>query len=220
VVAHVCYTKDFAANEDNMEKFNRYSGAVEENDVQMPVQVLHASSSKLRISELFGTLEDHLNNNTATRYPWAKGFVMGMPLPWFQRPSKWDKDRKVAFITSIWSGVDLGSYLINDVYEIQKVAGVETFREFSESLLDGQQRLTAMEDYILNRIPVPDAAGVPRYWRELSKRERRRFGDVTFVRTTVSSFDEALLIQAYNLRAFGGVAHAESERAVPRTTNP
>jgi hypothetical protein len=112
VVAHVCYTKDFAANEDNMEKFNRYSGAVEENDVQMPVQVLHASSSKLRISELFGTLEDHLNNNTATRYPWAKGFVMGMPLPWFQRPSKWDKDRKVAFITSIWSGVDLGSYLI------------------------------------------------------------------------------------------------------------
>jgi hypothetical protein len=110
--------------------------------------------------------------------------------------------------------------LFNDVYEIQKVAGVETFREFSESLLDGQQRLTAMEDYILNRIAVPDAAGVPRYWRELSKRERRRFGDVTFVRTTVSSFDEALLIQAYNLRAFGGVAHAESERAVPRTTNP
>jgi hypothetical protein len=87
------------------------------------------------------------------------------------------------------------------------------FREFSEVLLDGQQRLSAIEDYLECRFPVPDAAGVLRYWEELPRVERIRFTNTHFPRAEVSSWDEAVLRHVYDLRAFSGTAHQENERA-------
>jgi len=195
-----------------MGAFKRYDGASEDNSITMPRDVLNASSEKLTIGELLGRLET-FDEEGGRMYPWAKGFAMGYPLPSFQRELVWTIAQKVRFIESIWAGGDLASYLLNDTYEFVGTGSAKVFREFSETLLDGQQRLTAMEEYLRGRFAVRDAQNTPRFWSELGRVDRRHFAATTFVRSTVKSFDETLLRKAYDLRAFGGTAHKEHERA-------
>lgn len=196
-------------------QFRRYDGASEvDNGIRMPVDILDARVSNLCISELLGRFERFTDPKSGERdmYPWADRFVMGFPLPSWQRPLVWTIDQKVRFIQSIWSGVDIGSYMINDQWELISTENGDFYREFSEVLLDGQQRLSAMEEYLLNRFPVPDADGVARYWSDLPKIERRRFGSFHFARGTIKSWDEGRLRLAYDLRAFGGTPHTEDQR--------
>jgi len=191
--------------------FSRYADAPEDNGVRMPADELAANIENTVISELLGRLETFTSGKEgAAAFPWAARFAMGYPLPRWQRQLKWSPEQKVTFIFSIWSGVDVGTYMVNNAYAFEADG---TFRALSEVLLDGQQRLTALEEYVTNQFPVPDVNGVPRYWRELSRIERRRFGQFHFCKSTVSSWDEEKLIHAYNLRAFGGTPHEESERA-------
>lgn len=195
--------------------FSRYEGAPAsaDNEIRMPVDSLDAKVSNLCISELLGRLEAFGDEERAM-YPWTDRFVMGFPLPKWQRPQVWSLEQKVRFIQSIWAGVDIGSYMVNDNYEYLKdCAGNDCYRELSEVLLDGQQRLTAIEEYLLNKLAVPDANGDLRYWKELPRIERRRFGSYHFARANVKSWDEATLRLAYDLRAFGGTPHTEAQRA-------
>lgn len=169
------------------------------------------------IYELLNRMEDFSRNEqkVRARYPWAQRFVMGYPLPEWQRPLVWIEAQRIRFITSLWMGVDVGSYLVNDVIEFQVIDGRETdmARKFSDILLDGQQRLSAMEDYFYGRFAVPNANGIPTLWTELSKVERRLFSNGTFSRSVVHSFDEVELRRIYDLRSFGGTPHTEDQRA-------
>jgi len=193
--------------------FNRYEGAADNADtgVRMPSSELDAKVSNLCLSELLGRLENFTGKERAM-YPWATRFAMGFPLPSWQRPLVWSDRQKVGFIQSIWSGVDVGSYMINDQYEFVGI-NADSFKELSGVLLDGQQRLTAIEDYVMNKFAVPDEGGVLRFWRDLPRIERRRFGGFHFARANVRSLDEDLLRLAYDLRSFGGTAHTEDQRA-------
>lgn len=195
-----------------MGAFKRYDSASEHSSIAMPRDALNASSEKLTIGELLGRLET-FDEEGGHLYPWAKGFAMGYPLPSFQRELVWTVAQKVRFIESIWAGADLASYLVNDTYEFVGTGSQKVFRKFSEALLDGQQRLSTIEEYLRGRFAVRDAEGTPRFWAELGKVERRRFAATTFVRCTVRTFDEPLLRKAYDLRAFSGTAHKEQERA-------
>lgn len=201
--------------------FNRYTGADKAlADIEMPKAKLDARSANMCIGELIGRFEEFTGGRgsigatiTRNEYPWAERFVMGYPLPAWQRPLVWTDDQKIAFILSVWNGVDLGSYLINDVQDMIKTKDGLIYGKFSDALLDGQQRLSALEDYLTDKIAVPDATGVPRTWSELPSIERRRFSNTTFTRSTIQSRDEALLRYAYDMRAFGGTAHAPDQRA-------
>lgn len=201
-----------------LQPFNRYDGSADADDtVRMPTDELGANVLNVCISELLLRLELFTTGEEGPHmYPWATRFAMGYPLLFCQRELKWDDEQKVRFIESIWAGVDVGSHLVNNVHEFEGTGKTLRYREFSQVLLDGQQRLTALEDYVYNRFAVPDAAGVPRFWRELSRVERRRFGNFHFAQATIASYDEALLVRAYNLRALGGTPHDESERASVR----
>ena len=199
-----------------LKPFRRYEGAPQDGAVgpRMPADELNANLSNLIISELLGRLERFTSGEEGPHmYPWAKGFAMGYPLPVFQRELVWKPEQKVRFITSIWSGVDIGSYMVNDIYELMGEGEDQHYREFSESLLDGQQRLTALEEYLYDGFAVPDATGVPRFWSELSRVERRRFGSFHFAKATIRSWDDGLLLRAYDLRALGGTPHQAHERA-------
>jgi hypothetical protein len=200
-----------------MTSFYRYDDA-DHGDVAivMPSDELNAATSRLSLGELLGNYEAFCNDPAygADKFPWAKGFAMGFPLPSFQRDLVWTEEQKVKFIQSIWSGVDLGTYLVNDIWEFCSTNGTFShYRAFSGALLDGQQRLTTIQEYITNGVRVPDFNSIPRLWRELGRVERRRFCQVTFTKATISSWDEETLRRAYDLRAFGGSAHKESERA-------
>lgn len=196
--------------------FHRYAGCNDvDTGVRMPTAELDANVHNLCVSELMGRLERFVSGEEGPQmYPWTNRFVMGYPLPAWQRPLVWTDGQKVRFIQSLWAGVDVGSYMVNDVYEFVNLGRAGThYREFSEVLLDGQQRLSALEDYLYNRFAVPDAAGVPRYWKDLPRIERRRFGSLHFAKATVKSWDERYLRKAYDLRSFGGTPHTEDQRA-------
>jgi hypothetical protein len=201
----------------NTKVFTIYNGTTGEAEAQrMPRTTIRATTSPRSVMELLRRLEKFTANPAERElYPWADRFVFGYPLAGWQRQPKWDSDQKVRFITSLWEEVDVGSYLVNDIFEYTKSAtGEEYCRELSDILLDGQQRLTALEEYVLNEFPVPDAQGTPCYWEELSRAERRLFGNRTFSRATVKSWDETELRRINALRVFGGTAHTEAEKAL------
>lgn len=197
-----------------MQPFTRYEGADDNSNTRrMPRSALDTNTSPRTVGELISRLEDYSKNPAKwqAEFPWAARFVMGYPLPSWQRPPVWSLEQKVRFITSLWEEVDVGSYLVNDQFEFADKT--RTFREFSDVLLDGQQRLTALQEYLLGEYAVPDAEGKPCFWHELSRVERRFFSNKTFPRATVRTWDEDLLRKAYDLRSFGGTPHEEHERA-------
>lgn len=193
----------------------RYDSAPETTERRMPQARLSASTSPRSIAELITRYEKFTASDEERKlYPWADRFILGYPLAPWQRQVKWSIEQMAAFITSVWMDVDLGSYLVNDQvdYFDLKDGSLET-RYLSDVLLDGQQRLTAIQSYLLSEFAVPDANGAPCYWRDLGKVERRFFGNKTFAMSRVCSWDEAELRHVYNLRAFGGVRHTDEERA-------
>ena len=179
---------------------------------KMPEKDIGTSDSPRGIEELFMQYA-RLEEDRAL-YPWAERFVMGYPLPWWQREFKWNEYQQQAFIDSIWRGNTLSSYLVND-WEMSD--GV-TFDKNSNVLLDGQQRLYTIERFVTDQLAVPDAEGKLRLWSEIGKTQRLRFVRTIFTRGQIRVWDEALLMEIYNRRNFGGTPHLESERAVPRST--
>lgn len=142
-------------------------------------------------------------------YPWAERFVCGLPLPYFQRGMKWSSAQKVKLIQSLWFGIDIGSYIVTYGTMYQGV-----MLRYSDMVIDGQQRLSAIEDYFADRLAVPDTQGKPRLFSEITETDQRFFRTRIFSKVTVESRDLEYLKKLYNLMAFGGVTHEESERAV------
>src|SRR5690606_40000767 len=98
---------------------------------------------------------------------WAERCVLGLPPPAWQRPSVWSRQQQERFIHSVWMGIDLGTYLYNDPGPLEcyeQVNGVLVARPNTDALLDGQQRLGAIQAFWRDEISIEDADGVPRVW--------------------------------------------------------
>jgi hypothetical protein len=201
-----------------MKQFKRDLGRKSgDNGIRMESDVLRAQASAMSIGELLGRLEDysHAEIDFKKRYPWAKYFVCGYPIPKFQRDIEWTEADNVRFIRSIWAGIDIGSYLVNELQTDYIVRGKgDNFHyvELTDALLDGQQRLHAIERYVTCEFAVPDATGVPRYWSELPSVEKIRFARTTFTRCIIQTRDPELAVLAYEMRAFSGKPHSISEK--------
>mgnify|MGYP001302774596 CR=1 FL=1 len=126
--------------------------------------------------------------------------VMGFFLPPWQREAVWTERQKIAFIESSWLGVNLGTFSYN-------FGGIGS--PFDNLLIDGQQRMSAIQDYIEDRFPVFGYR-----YSEVTEIDRRfwEMGCI-FGHFQTDSEDEAYLRQYYNMLNFGGTPHKESERA-------
>lgn len=155
---------------------------------------------------------DHLHHqlmrfrNGDTDYCQAERHACGFPLPSFQRNHRWDIEREIAFIEGLFLGVGAGEYTFHEADWSGEREAVPL--PMSGWLLDGQQRLTAIERFFDDKVP---AFGL--HWSELNQREKRRFLRITFASHEVSFWNESQCRDLYNRLAFGGVAHEESERA-------
>lgn len=126
--------------------------------------------------------------------------VMGYVLPDWQRGLVWTKVQKVSFIESAWLGISIGTYTYNQ-------AGIGS--KSDHLLIDGQQRMSAIQDYLEDEFEVFGCK-----WSEVSERDERRWGMTTiFASYVTSTEDEDYLRGYYNLMNFGGTAHKESEQA-------
>ena len=137
-------------------------------------------------------------------YPWAERFILGFPVPDFQRELVWTESQKISFIESIWYHYDIGTFMITD-YQTDN-DGI--YVKYSDCLIDGQQRLKAIEDYWNDEFKV-----LGYKWSELDFTDRRSFNNIGFGHHMVYTLDETKLRETYDRLNFGGVAHKESERA-------
>lgn len=180
----------------------------------MPQRVLATTVSHYPIDVLVGHWEKYLVDPSSARdrFPWAERFVMGMPVPTWARGLEWNVGQQARFISAVWAGLDLGSYLTNDWCEPASTG--RALVENSEILIDGQQRLHSLEEYFLDRLAVADAQGQARVWSELGNGERKRFLSTIFSHSKVSSGDEVALRKTYDLCAQGVVPRSFDQRAV------
>lgn len=135
----------------------------------------------------------------------ASRYACGFPLPDFQRGLVWSTEQEVRFIESVWLGLPLGTYTVHECDWNSDGSA----KPMSGWLIDGQQRLTSIERYLNDELVV--YGGV---YSDLSKLQKFRFRMTQFSMTSVELFDLDKIKSLYDLMAFGGVAHKESERAV------
>lgn len=136
----------------------------------------------------------------------AQRHACGFPLPPFQRDHKWTVAQEIAFIESAYLGLPIGTYTLHAADWTPDDAANPL--PFSGWLIDGQQRLTAIQRYLDDQFPV---FGL--HWSELNRREQRRFLNIKFAHYEIPLWDEAKIRDLYNRLAFGGTAHTEDERA-------
>lgn len=142
-------------------------------------------------------------------------WLLGYAIPPFQRPVVWDEERMVRFVESAILGLNLGTWTYNSTMDL---GGHGTDGDGKEVwkhdlwLIDGQQRLTALDRYWSDTFPVFDL-----YWSEVPEAQRRQFLMSThFPAFETRMRDEAEIRDLYDRMNFGGVAHAEDQRASPK----
>jgi hypothetical protein len=132
--------------------------------------------------------------------PYTHRIVMGFCLPTWQRGFVWSEAQKIAFIESAWRGLNLGTY----TYNIAPIG-----HPLDNLLIDGQQRMRAIECYLMDQFPV-----FGYHWSETTVVDKRMWSMTTvFASYRTDTTDEDYLRNYYNITNFGGTAHTEQERA-------
>lgn len=143
----------------------------------------------------------------------AKGFtgrsVLGFKLPEFQRPLVWTESQNQRFIESIWMGVDIGTYMVNTCMDNEAIDWI---------LIDGQQRLNAIELYWNDAFAVKGDDGNYWFWSQLDEREQANLLRINFPwrETHYTTVEEVK--EAYDRFNFGGTPHTQDQRAIPLDT--
>lgn len=133
---------------------------------------------------------------TLSRYPvTGTSSLLGFRLPPFQRPEVWTQDQKIRFIESAWLGFSLGEVVITQTHE----------KEFDALVIDGQQRLTAIRDYMADQFPVFGAT-----WSEVDEIDQRRLTLSTTIGIVWLSRNLTWesLRELYIRMNYGGTAHS------------
>jgi uncharacterized protein with ParB-like and HNH nuclease domain len=120
-------------------------------------------------------------------------------LPPFQRTAVWTALQKVRFIESIWLHLPIASYVVN------RDDKHEDGYPCDDWLLDGQQRWTAIIDYVNDRLRVFDLL-----FGELPLPKRRKFMNHPFPCIETRNLTPDKCLDVYNRLAYGGTNHAPS----------
>lgn len=172
----------------------------------MPEPIMHGSTGNFTMGELVLNVKKRDEADERSLWVPDQEMIAGFFLPPFQRPPVWTENQNILFLESAWMEVHLGTYVVNQCAKFDRK--INKFHYTDRWLIDGQQRLRAVESYLLDGFPVFGYR-----WSELDKIEQRRFGTVSFARTTIQESDETKLRLLYNRLNFGGVAHTEDQRA-------
>ncbi|MDB4461476.1 DUF262 domain-containing protein [bacterium] len=169
-------------------------------DRKMPNRTFYAESSPTVIDKIWFQWK----KSSSSDYPWAENFVCGFPLPDFQRGLVWDQEVNTSFIESIWLGFDIGSYMLSDY----GTDGNDGLLKYSDCVIDGQQRLNAIEKYWSDDFPVMGWR-----WSEITDVDKRVFRSIGFGHKLIRTLDEQFLRDTYNRLNFSGVNHSLSDMA-------
>lgn len=136
--------------------------------------------------------------------------LLRLVLPPWQRGECWSVEQKTRFIEGIFLGLGTGYYVVNGA----DYADGGRPLPMSGWLLDGQQRISAIRDFMDDRFPVFQDV----FYSGLDRPTRLR----RFLRESFPCFEleytgnEAVLKDLYNRLNFGGTPHTENDRAQPK----
>ena len=134
-----------------------------------------------------------------TKNPTGARTVMGYALPKWQRGLVWSDKQKISLIESLWRGIPIGTFTFNRMYG----------SPLDNLLIDGQQRLHAIECYLKDEFKV-----FGYLYSETTVIDKRRWDmNVMFPCYITETKDEEYLKNYYNLMNFGGISHTEDQRA-------
>jgi len=141
--------------------------------------------------------------------------MLGLVLPPWQRPGVWTTHQKIRFIEGIFHGFGTGYYVTNGL-DWQKDG---SRKPMSGWLLDGQQRISAIRDFVHGKLTIFDDVT----YGSLSEPECRRFFRKNFDCFELEySADEDRLKDLYDRMNFGGTPHEVHQQATaaPRYARP
>lgn len=132
--------------------------------------------------------------------------LLRFTLPPWQRPEVWTDAQKVRFIEGVFLGLGTGFYVVH----ASDWDNQGNPLPMSEWLIDGQQRMTAIRDFVLGEIAIFDGT---RYSDISIIDLRRRFFHVPFPSIEVEfSGNESLLQELYDRLNYGGTAHTQNDQ--------
>jgi len=164
----------------------------------MPDRINFGQHQSMSMSELTFRYEQDREKPRANPYGYRK--VLHFFLPEWQRGFVWTEDQSISFIESAWKGMNLGTYTIN--------SDISFTGPLHNLVIDGQQRLKAVQDYLDDKFPVFGYR-----YSEITEIDERSFDNRTFARFKTETRDEDYLRMYYNLTNFAGTAHNEGEQA-------
>jgi len=135
---------------------------------------------------------------------WTGRRVLGMKIPDWQRAEVWTHDQEARFIESVYLGAGLGQYMLND----------HSDQALSDIVIDGQQRLLALQHYWTDRFGIPGEDGKTRLWSDLNPDiGHARLLRISFPYLMTRYGSEALMQDAYNRHNGGGTPHRPEDMA-------
>lgn len=171
---------------------------------RIPARVFYGNAMSTMLSSMASQAEGKPFHSNPYHAKHSR-FIMGYPLPSWQRKLEWPDELCIRFIESVYAGVYLGLYIYNEsMSRAPKLDGL---------LIDGQQRLWAIERYLAGELAVPGPDGNSHLWTDLTDEEKAHFYRIPFGFQIVQIHDEAELKRLYNLMNFGGIAHRPEQRA-------
>lgn len=134
--------------------------------------------------------------------------LLNLTLPSWQRPASWSREQQVRFIEGIFLGLGCGYYVVNGC-DWEDVDGEARPKPMSGWLLDGQQRIRAIQEFVQGGLVV---FGDVTY-EGLGKVERMRFGRESFPCHELDFCqDVAALKELYLRMNFGGTPHTQADK--------
>ena len=119
-------------------------------------------------------------------------------LPPFQRSSVWKRSQQVKFMESLILGMPIGTYCYSLSLKNRKVNGW---------LIDGQQRIRAIEQYVNDAFPVFGFL-----YSQLTKPDHRRIENMSFGAYVLTDVDEKELLERYISLNYSGTPHTDSDK--------
>lgn len=183
----------------------------------MPNPLVSPSSLALTIGHLIGANAREREADFRHFGHPAERYLCGYPLPAFQRGLAWSHEQSMRFIESAWLGFELGKWVVTaDAFVADEGhEGQRALDPRSGLLIDGQQRLAAIEAYTEDAFPVFGA-----YWSEVDAVDQRRFRQTSFACGVIPVIEEAKLRELYDRLNFGGTPHRAHERVSASTSDP
>jgi hypothetical protein len=132
----------------------------------------------------------------------------------FQRPAVWTQEQKVRLVESMLLGISIGSIVIVDALNM-KMQNPNLFAKTDRWLIDGQQRLTAIQNYLQDDITVFAGTECEHKFSDLNEIELRRVRQIGISVIRIHTIDEQLCRVIYDRLNFGGTPHTEDQKAIP-----